>query len=563
MTSHAVVIGSGAGGSVAAWVLADAGWSVTILEKGRNRFRGLADPDGVGPPMFGGDEVGANRFATGNPRTGRTQAEAAAGVARSHIGALNNLPITVGGGTTYWGGSVPRFWDIDFHMASTYGPVPGAQVADWPFGYDDLVPYYDVVEALIGTAGSLADTPGFVLGHMPRGEYPQPPGPPTYAAQLFARGARSLGFHPHPMPAAINSTPHDERPACNNCGFCNAFGCPIHARGGAAVTFLRRALLAGADLRTRTCVTAVRTAGGRAIAVDYVEGLGPERASVEADVVVLAASPIESTRIALMSGITPGNDLLGRHLCFHSSSYGAGVVDHRVHTHKGRASVFTMMDAAVPDTKAGKLFGLPYIRGGVMEAGAGQFLIDEAVAYDSFPFTRGRHHKDLMRASTLRDRLVGVQMLGEDLAQAANQVDLDPRVKDIYGLPVPRITYSLHRHDRIASWYWAAKIAEICRAAGASRTYFLPDGLGLRSDGPVSPTRHILGTMRMGTDPDTSVTDPFGRMHDIENLVVCDGSVFPSSGAFNPTNTIMSVAMRSATALAYGEDQALIGPVTG
>ncbi|MFN8104893.1 MAG: GMC family oxidoreductase [Acidimicrobiia bacterium] len=563
MTSHAVVIGSGAGGSVAAWVLAEAGWDVTILEKGRNRFRGLGDPLGIGPPRFGGDEVGANRFTPGNPRTGRTQAEAAAGVARSHVGALNNLPVTVGGGTTYWGASVPRFWDIDFRMASTYGPVPDAQVADWPFGYDDLVPYYDVVEDLIGTAGSLAATPDFVLAHMPRGEYPQPPGPPTYAARVFATGAAKLGFHTHPMPGAINSVPHDGRPACNNCGFCNAFGCPIHARGGAAVTFLHSALLAGAELRTRACVTGVRTQGGRAVAVDYLEGLGPDSVSVEADVVVLAASPIESTRIAQLSGISPENDLLGRHLCFHSSSYGAGVLDHRVHTYKGRASVDTMMDAAVPDTKSGKLFGLPYIRGGVVEIGAGQFLIDEARSYDTFPFTRGRRHKDLMRASTLRDRLVGAQMLGEDLAQAANRVDLDPRVKDIYGLPVPRITYSLHRHDRIASWYWAARIAQTCRAAGCAQAYFLPDGLGIRSDGPVSPTRHISGTMRMGADADTSVTDQFGRMHDIGNLVVCDGSVFPTSGAFNPTNTIMAVAMRSATALAHGEDQASRGPVTG
>jgi choline dehydrogenase-like flavoprotein len=168
-----------------------------------------------------------------------------------------------------------------------------------------------------------------------------------------------------------------------------------------------------------------------------------------------------------------------------------------------------------------------------------------------------------MRSSPARDRAVACQMIGEDLAQLANTVDLDPTVKDIYGLPVARITYSTHLYERLASWYWGPRLADIIKAAGGEQVYFLPSDLNALAGGnPIAAdTRHISGTMRMGTDPETSVVDEFGRMWAHDNVVVCDGSVFPSAGAVNPTNTIMSVALRSATAAAYGEDQARRGPV--
>ena len=566
MTAHAVVIGSGAGGSVAAWVLAEAGWDVTILEKGRNRFRGLGDPSGLGPPRFGGDEVGGDRFTPGNPRTGRTQAEAAAGVARSHVGALNNLPQTVGGGTVHWDAKVPRFWDIDFRMRSEFGPVPGAEVADWPFAYDDLVPYYDRVEDVLGVAGDADALPDFVTAHAPRGPYQMSPGPPMYGASVFVRGAEALGYEPFPFAMAQNTVERDGRPPCNNCGFCSHFGCTIHARAGAAVSFLHRALLAGAQLRTRASVTRIVTESGRAVAVAFRDGLGPEE-TVEADVVVLAASAVESARLALLSGIGDSagtGDLVGRHLCFHTETFAAGRMSQRLHAYRGRSGSHCMMEPAVPDRSVARWFGLPYMRGGVVEIGGAPMLVEEAGIYGGFPFGRGRKHKDMMRSSPFRDHLCSVQMIAEDLSQRGNAVDLDPRVKDIYGLPVPRITYTLHRHEILAGWYWGAKLAACLRAAGAFSTYFVPPALhSLTGGNPIAAeTRHISGTLRMGTDPASSVTDPFGRMHDVANVVVCDGSTFPSSGAFNPTLTIMSVSLRNATALAHGEDTARTGPVT-
>jgi choline dehydrogenase-like flavoprotein len=176
MSRHVVVIGSGAGGSAAAWVLAQAGFEVTILEKGQNYFRGLDDPAGLALPLFGGDEIRKRRGFPGmdafaEPRSLRSQGEAESGAPRSYSGDVNMLPGTVGGGTTHWDAKVPRFFRMDFAMRSRFGPVKGADVADWPLSYDELAPWYDEAERVLGVAGDLAETPDFVLAESPRGVF--------------------------------------------------------------------------------------------------------------------------------------------------------------------------------------------------------------------------------------------------------------------------------------------------------------------------------------------------------------------------------------------------------
>ena len=576
MSRHAVVIGSGAGGSAAAWVLARAGFEVTILEKGNNYFRGLDDPTGLALPLFGGDEIRKRRGFPGmdvfaEPRSLRTQDEAESGVERSFSGDVNALPGTVGGGTTHWDAKVPRFFRMDFAMRSRFGPVEGADVADWPLSYDELAPWYDEAERVLGVAGDLAQTPDFVLAESPRGPYQMPPGPPMYSGLVFQRAAATLGYQVHAFPEAINSEPYDGRPPCHNCGYCSGYGCPVNARGGAAVSFLRRALLAGAKLATRAMVTKIgATATGRATHVEYLAGAELRPARIDADVVVLAASAIESARIALLStsaahpgGLGNRSGRVGRTLCFHASTFASAILPQRLHPHRGRSPTHVMMEPCLPvtDSWLARRAGLPYLRGGVVEIGGSPQLIDEALAYEQVPFLRRSRHKELMRGSSLRDRMVGCQMLAEDLPQLANRVDLDPTLRDVYGLPVARITYSPHRHDLLASLYWARKLRQICVATGAERALVYPAALGWASDPTANNTRHVSGTLRMGNDPASSITDAFGRLHDAENVVVCDGSLFPTSGAMNPTLTILALALRNATALAHGEAAAHTGPV--
>jgi choline dehydrogenase-like flavoprotein len=554
------IVGSGAGGSIAAMVLAEAGHDVTIFEKGANYVGAL---DKKAPPSeLSNDELkGVRDFLRpdpdGDPRTYRWNAGEAE--PRS-VGPVQPMPQTVGGATVHWDAKTPRFWDIDFRKRSLLGPFPGADVEDWPFDYRELAPLYDEIERLIGVAGDVHGLPASpTLAHAPRsGPLPMPAGPGQYASLVASEGCTALGLHPFLAPMAINSRPHDGRPACNNCGFCSGYGCPIHARVGALAP-LKRALDAGAELRDRSQVVRVDHVGRRATGVTWLDEKG-QRHTEKADVVVLACLAIETARLALLSELPDPNQAVGRRTMFHWFTVATGIFyDRRMHVYKGRSTTHVVDDFADPDfpgaRNAARAAGLPYFRGGTVELGGSQDPIAEADTYRFLltilagdkPF--GSSFKELMRASVLRDRMCGMQMLAEDLPYATNTVDLDPKVRDFRGLPVARITYSPGRHEITAQKFYLPLLAEILRKAGADVVTAVPQTAS--ADTPTAAAdvvsgAHIMGGMRMGADPATSVTDGVGRFHHLDNLFVADGSVFPSSGAHNPTLTIMATALRNA-----------------
>ena len=187
--------------------------------------------------------------------------------------------------------------------------------------------------------------------------------------------------------------------------------------------------------------------------------------------------------------------------------------------------------------------GLPYFRSGIVEHGGGGGPILEAM------YTRpaSRTHA---RCSTpaMRDRLWAFTIQGEDLPQATNRIDLDPRVRDVHGFPAGRATYDVHPHEVVASRYYAPKLEAIMREAGAEWTFAATspplegDRAGTRG---ASISRHIMGTCRMGDDPRTSVVDRWQRFHDVENMVCTDSSVFPTSTGYGPTLTIVALAIRA------------------
>jgi choline dehydrogenase-like flavoprotein len=141
-------------------------------------------------------------------------------------------------------------------------------------------------------------------------------------------------------------------------------------------------------------------------------------------------------------------------------------------------------------------------------------------------------------------------MMGEDLPVLDNRVDLDPSVKDIYGRPVARVTWARHPRDQAVVDYYMPRLSEIAKAAGAKSVMEVDDA---KREGTYQ-TKHLLGSTRMGTDASTSVTDEWGRMHDLENVWICDGGVFPTSTAFNPTLTQQALAWRTAVHLAGGTE---------
>jgi len=537
----AIIIGSGPGGSTAADILTAAGWSVVIFEKGRNHLIDLDEPSRL-LEDFSNDEIKfLYRHFLGpdpllEPRTFRRHEGEGD---RIRTGEVNNVPSTVGGGGTHADGKVPRFREDDFRVLSEWGPVDGATVADWPITYDDLEPSYAEAERLIGVAGDATANP---FASWRSGPYPMPPGAPMYGALLTSAAAEKLGWHPYAAPTACNSVPYDGRPACNNCGFCGHFGCPIHAKGD-PVASLRRALLSGnAELRPETFVSRIVVEQGRATGVEYVDRDGATHTE-RAGYVVLAAGGLETPRLLLLSHFE--HPMIGRNLMFHHQTYVLGKMAVRVHGHKGRSVTHVHDDHLVPDTEslaAAREAGLPWFKGGMVEhAGPAHPIIEARFG----PW--GARHKDHMRRSEMRDHLWGFCMQGEDLPQATNRVDLDPAVRDVRGFPALRVTYEPHAHERVASDFYGAKLEECLTLAGAEWAvrHTSPGSID-----PVSISRHVAGTTRMGTDPKTSVCDAWGRLHDVPNVVVADSSLFPTGAGYGPTLTLVALAIRNIRALA-------------
>ena len=346
--------------------------------------------------------------------------------------------------------------------------------------------------------------------------------------------------------------PYDGRPACNHCGFCGHYGCPIDAKGD-PVAPLRNSLRTGkCEIRPECIVERVLldASGTRARGVRYLDRDGRAH-EVTGRVVVVAGGAWETPRLLLRSEIANSSGLIGRYLMYHFQTFVVGTFPHRLHGHRGRSVTHLHDDHMLIDhdvRTCAKAHDLPYFRAGIVEHGGGGGPIMEAI------YTRpGVAHTREMLESAMRDRLWAFTIQGEDLPQITNRIDLDPSVRDVHGFPAGRATYDVHRHEVVASRYYAPKLEEIMRAAGAEWAFAAtsPPLAGDRA-GPqaASMSRHIMGTCRMGTDPKTSVVDEWQRFHDVENMVCTDSSVFPTSTGYGPTLTIVALAIRACRNLA-------------
>jgi choline dehydrogenase-like flavoprotein len=575
----AIVIGSGAGGSMTARVLAKSGQfdTVTVLEKGPNYFQNLDSPnfsDVV--TFFSNDEI---KFGT---RTGPQTSSDSLGNADplldprrfinpndpifgpvNTVGEVNSLPQIVGGGLNHADWKARRLRPADFKLktlAETFGyDISGANVVDWPLSYNDLEPFYTLSEYIIGVQGP-AQLPGPFVPRRRR-PYPMPPGVPQYVALVLAAGATAVGLHPFPAPMGATSRPYNGRPVCNDCGFDGGFGCPIGAKSSPGITALRDALLTGkVQLVPQSYVYRLNLDGHRVASVSFFDSEGNTQ-ELSADVFVVASSAIESARLCLLSGLSNPN--IGRNLMFHYQTQAAGIfLPGRLHPHRGRAVTHMFDDFAGPANPDDYVnFNAVNFnpaasgtapRGGTVELAGGQPLISEAKLYfqalvlqEFAPlleeFGLSVTSKNLTRLSPLRDHLAALTLQGEDLPQVSNMADLDPELKDVFGIPVARITYHNHSYEIEASNFYQPIMAGLIGAAGGQVVFVGP---ATKRTGGVPTSAHIMGTLRMGTDPATSVTDPGGKFHGIDNLYAADGSLFPTSGGMNPSLTICALAYR-------------------
>lgn len=541
----AVVIGSGAGGGVAARALTEAGRTVLLVERGD--FPGVA--------FLAQDHLRNARTDVGfdhrtlpssadNPRTlliGDKTTRLAASDPR--WGSNAN---TYGGATRIYGAQAWRLMPEDFAMASTYGVPEGSALADWPISYDELEPYYSQAEYEIGVCGSSEGDSWRVRRSRP---YPMPAMPLTEPGRRLAEGARQLGITTAPVPLAINSVPYGGRPACERCSQCVGFACPVDAKNGSHNTTLSRAAATGRlSVLLATRAERITTdARGRVTGVALAGDIGGSlwRATVSAEVVVVAAGATETARLLLLSrseaepeGLGNLTDQVGRHLQGHLYAGALGVFDDPVNDFVGPGPSVSTNDFRHHN---------PGVVGGGMLA---EEFVPTPLGNFGYLSTAGLvplhgvEVKERMRLLVPRlQRVVGPI---QEVTTAESRVRLDPHVTDRFGLPVVQLSGALHAEDHRTQAYLNDRAAEWLTASGA--TTVIRSGRRGDEQGP-SSGQHQAGTARMGTDPAHSVTDPYGRVWGHDNLLVVDGSLHVTNGGVNPVLTIYANALRIMAAL--------------
>jgi choline dehydrogenase-like flavoprotein len=531
-----IVVGAGAGGGVAAGVLAEAGKSVLLLERGversyadsghRNHLRNhrlSLYGHNTGPELSGNPRVFVDR-------------NGAEHVVAPHDGRYQNLAAAVGSGTLVYGAQAWRFHRDDFRMASVYGVPEGSSLVDWPISYDELAPWYERAEWEIGVSGQ-----GSAHSHEgPRAkDYPMPPLPDSVARPLLLRGAEALGIGTTRPPLAINSVARDGREACVACGSCVGFPCPSDAKNGTQNTMVKRALATGrCTLVTGAMVLRVEMDGaGKVTGVRFADADGAEH-SVRAKAVVLAGGAIETARLLLNShstrepdGLGNNRDLVGRNLQGHVYPVAYGLFDEEVHGSRGPGVGIA--------TTAWNHGNAGIVGGGML---ADDFVQPPVIFWKNvLPPEQKRW--GLAAKDFMRERYHHVLRIAGPVHEIPNptaRVSVAAGVRDRWGLPVARLSGAVHAETVRTSRYMYERAHDWLRASGASRTWGVAPNPGLTGG------QHQAGTCRMGTDPANSVTDTAGRVWGHENLYIADGSVHPTNGGFNPVLTIMAMAFRTA-----------------
>ena len=513
----ALVIGAGASGAAVAWRLAQAGIGVLCLEQGD-----WVDPRSY--PHWQPDwELHRHTDWAPDPNQRKLPQDYPVNDAASPIAPL--MYNAVGGSTIHWSAHFPRFRPSDFRVRSLDGVAD-----DWPMDYAALEPFFDLNDRMMGVAGLTGDP-----AYPPKSPRQTPPIPLDTLGETMAGGFDRLGWHWWPSDSAILTRDYDGRRACVNCGPCDV-GCPIGAKASTDVTYWPKALALGARLVTRARVREI-TLGpdGRADGVLYHDGEGSVRRQ-KARAVVLAANGIGTPRLLLNSrsarcpdGIGNGRGQVGRNLMFHPYAMARGVFDEPLGGHRGPIGC-SIISQEFYETDLSRGF----VRGYSFQVARGLSPIASALGGsvgDRVPW--GRAHR---RAYDARfDRTITVAVIGEDLPEPHNRVDLDPVLADGDGIPAPRVSYTLSENSRRMLEHGVARAREVLHAAGARE---LASNPLFRAGG-----WHLMGTARMGRDPETSVVDPEGRCHEVPNVYVVDGSVLVTSAGVNPTSTIQAVAL--------------------
>ena len=554
-TYDVCIVGSGAGGSMAAYVLTRAGATVLMLEAG-------------GP--WSVEDADMLTWSYESPRRG-------AAIETRHFGefdacdggwSLEGEPYRsaegtrwdwwrarmLGGRTNHWGRISLRFGPDDFRGKSLDGVGD-----DWPIAYDDVAPYYDKVDELVGIFGS---RDGFY--NEPDGRFLPPPEPRCYEKRVKA-GAESIGIPVLSSRLSILTRPKGDRAACHYCGQCNR-GCSVGANFSAGRVLLRPAQATGnLTLVTHAMAREVLTdAEGRASGVSYVDTRSLEERQVRADVVVLAASACESARLLLNSaserhpnGLANSSDVVGRYLMdtvgASASAFVPALASQPTHNCDGVGGMHIYIPWWLYDQHA----SLGFPRGYHLETWGGRGMpgygFGGGVQFQNAALpgpdrTRGgggygAQLKDDYRA--LYAARVGFSGRGEMIAREDNLCEIDPGRVDRYGIPTLRFDVTWSDAEVQQARHMQTAMREILEAIGGEIDE--PPGedaqFGISTPGSII---HEAGCVRMGDDPATSALNGYCQAHDADNVFVVDAAPFVSQPHKNTTWTILALAWRAA-----------------
>ena len=510
-----LIIGAGASGAAVAWSLADTRMRILCLEQG--------------------DWPQSSGFAsTGRDWEARTLEDAAISPNRRALPVDypvndDDSPIKianyngVGGGTVFYAAHFPRLHPSDFRVRSLDGVAD-----DWPLDYSTLEPFYALNDRMMGVA-SLAGDPSY-----PDKEGVMPPIPMGRTGERLGRAMNDLGWHWWPSDAAIATQEYEGRAPCINLGLCGA-GCAQGAKASTDVTYWPEAIRSRVGVRTRCRVSRIETNdAGMATGAYYFDGEGRE-VFQPAEIVIMACNGIGTPRILLNSasgrfpdGLANSSGLVGKNLMLHPYAQIRGHFDEPLDGYRGAPICTWSMQFYETDSSR------DFVRGYSYQFSRGLGPVRTAINGMSdglLPWGEG-HHAAFRR---LFERSAGMVSICEDLPEETNQVTLDPELTDSNGIPAPKITYRLSENTSRMLDHSVARGVEILQAAGAH---------DITTKAPLPYAGwHLMGTARMGRDPERSVVNEWGRSHDVKNLFIVDGSVFVTSGGVNPTSTIQAVAL--------------------
>jgi choline dehydrogenase-like flavoprotein len=553
------VVGSGAGGGMAAMVLAKAGASVLMLEAG---------------PMWDATlDTYMFKWPYDTPRRGAAIPEQQFGEFDAAFGGwtLEGEPYTrapgdefdwfrsrmLGGRTNHWGRISLRFGPDDFRRKTLDGLGD-----DWPIAYEDLKPYYDKIDQLIGVFGE--NLPNFP--NEPDGIFLPPPKPRCYEL-LIKRASERLDIPCVPSRLSILTRPLNGRPACHYCGQCNR-GCSTHSNFSSPSVLIPPALETG---RLKIIANAMAREvtvdeNGLASGVTYIDKSTARDNHVRARIVVLAASACESARILLNSksskfpqGLANSSGTVGKYLMDSTGTSVRGFIptlmDGIPHNEDGTGGMHLYMPWWLDNRK------LDFPRGYHIEIGGGRRLPMAGFGSGIHNFTSistagqptafggyGRQLKNDYRR--LYGATVNFAGRGEMIPNPDSYCDIDPVVVDKWGIPVLRFHFKWSDYEYKQAKHMQETFRAIIEEMGGTPTSAMPtaeQGYNLEAGGRII---HEVGVTRMGSDPSTSVLNGHCQAHDVKNVFVADGGPLPSQADKNCTWTILALSMRTAEYIA-------------